>query len=77
MGVRVLSGDQTGYAYVENISLDEMLTAARTAARIANGAAGKGPAKLTEEPIINNYYGVQTPLGRDCRQPENALPAKN
>ena len=61
MGVRVLSGDQTGYAYVENISLAEMLTAARTAARIANGAAGKGPAKLTEEPIINNYYGVQTP----------------
>ena len=61
MGVRVLSGDQTGYAYVENISLDEMLTAARTAARIANGAAGKGPAKLTEEPIVNNFYGVQTP----------------
>ena len=41
MGVRVPSGDQTGYAYVENISLDEMLTTARTAARIANGAAGK------------------------------------
>ena len=33
MGVRVLSGDQTGYAYVENVSLDEMLKAARTAAR--------------------------------------------
>ena len=32
MGVRVLSGDQTGYAYVENVSLDEMLKAARTAA---------------------------------------------
>ena len=61
MGVRVLSGDQTGYAYVENISLDEMLKAARTAARIANGAAGKGPAKLTEELIVNNFYGVQTP----------------
>ena len=25
MGGRVLSGDQTGYAYVENITLDEML----------------------------------------------------
>ena len=61
MGVRVLAGDQTGYAYVENISLDEMLKAARTAARIANGAAGKGPAKLTEELIVNNFYGVQTP----------------
>ncbi len=61
MGVRVLSGDRTGYAYVENITLDEMLKAARTAARIADGAAGKGPARLTEEPIVNNYYGVQTP----------------
>lgn len=61
MGVRVLSGDQTGYAYVENITLDEMLKAARTAARIADGAAGKGPARLTEEPIVRNYYGVQTP----------------
>ena len=61
MGVRVVAGDQTGYAYVENISLDEMLKAARTAARIADSTAGKGPAKLTEEPIINNFYGVQTP----------------
>ena len=39
MGVRVLAGDQTGYAYVENVTLDEMLKAARTAARIATGSA--------------------------------------
>ena len=32
MGVRVLAGDQTGYAYVENVTLDEMLKAARTVA---------------------------------------------
>ena len=61
MGVRVLAGDQTGYAYVENVTIDEMLKAARTAARIANGSAGKAPANLTEEPIQHNYYGVQTP----------------
>ena len=61
MGVRVLAGDQTGYAYVENVTLDEMLKAARTAARIATGSAGKAPVALTEEPIPNNYYGVQTP----------------
>ena len=61
MGVRVLAGDQTGYAYVENVTLDEMLKAARTAARIATGSAGKAPVNLTEEPIINNYYGIQTP----------------
>ena len=37
MGVRVLAGDQSGYAYVENVTLDDMLPAARTAARIASG----------------------------------------
>ena len=48
MGVRVLSGDQSGYAYVEGVTLEEMLRAARTAARIASsGRAGK-PVGLTE-----------------------------
>jgi TldD protein len=61
MGVRVLSGDQTGYAYVENISLEEMLKAARTAARIANSSPGKAPVNLTEKAVANNYYTIQTP----------------
>jgi TldD protein len=61
MGVRVLSGDQTGYAYVENITPDEMLKAARTAARIANTNFGKTPANLTEKTVTNNYYTVQIP----------------
>ncbi|MDR1938013.1 MAG: TldD/PmbA family protein [Tannerellaceae bacterium] len=61
MGVRVLSGDQTGYAYVENISLQDMLNAARTAARIANANAGKAPVNLTEKPVTNNYYTVRIP----------------
>lgn len=60
MGVRVLSGDQTGYAYVESITLDEMLKAARTAARIADGTKGSAPANLTETPILNNYYTIKT-----------------
>ncbi len=62
VGVRVLAGDQTGYAYVENISLDEMLKAARTAARIASGTtAVQTPANLTEEMVQHNYYGINTP----------------
>lgn len=62
MGVRVLSGDQTGYAYVENITLDEMLKAARTAARIAdNSNANKTIAALTEVKPNGSYYDVQTP----------------
>ena len=59
MGVRVLSGDQTGYAYVEQITLDEMLKAARTAARIAESATPKAPAGLTDVSLKYNYYAVE------------------
>jgi TldD protein len=62
MGVRVLAGDQTGYAYIENITLDEMLKAARTAARIATGStATNTPINLTEKSILQDYYSVSTP----------------
>jgi TldD protein len=62
VGVRVLAGDQTGYAYVENVTMDDMLKAARTAARIALGSQAGIVAPLTEKPITNNYYAVRTPL---------------
>ena len=60
MGVRVLSGDQTGYAYVENVTLEEMLKAAHTAARIANGNAATAPVKLSELKPSLDLYHVQT-----------------
>ena len=54
MGVRVLAGDQSGYAYVEGVTLEEMLRAARTAARIASsGKAGK-PVAFKEKTIERN-----------------------
>lgn len=61
MGVRVLVGDQSGYAYVENVTLDEMLKAARTAARIASGSKGHNPVGLTEKTLKKNYYSIVTP----------------
>lgn len=61
VGVRVLSGDQTGYAYVENVTLDEMLKAARTAARIASGYQKVKPVNLTEKSVTRNYYAISTP----------------
>ncbi len=60
MGVRVIAGDQTGYAYVENITTDEMLRAARTAARIATGSPRSMTAALLEKPVKDNRYQVQT-----------------
>jgi len=61
MGVRVLAGDQTGYAYVEELTLEEMMKAARTAARIASENTGKKPLNLTEEKISDSFYSVKTP----------------
>ncbi|MHB9056753.1 MAG: TldD/PmbA family protein, partial [Paludibacteraceae bacterium] len=61
MGVRVLAGDQSGYAYVENITLAEMLRAARTAARIASSNKYGKILALKEKPIQNNYYAITSP----------------
>lgn len=62
MGVRVLSGDQTGYAYVEGVSMDEMLRAARTAARIAtSGQAASLPVGLTAQRLATSRYPIAQP----------------
>jgi len=57
VGIRVVSGDQTGYAYVENVTVNEMLNAARTASRIASGSAKTPPVKV-DEPTFRNYYPI-------------------
>ncbi|MEA5080695.1 MAG: TldD/PmbA family protein [Dysgonamonadaceae bacterium] len=58
VGIRVLAGDQTGYAYVENVDLEDMLKAAQTAARIASGNKKTAPVAMKGLPIIKNYYPV-------------------
>ncbi|MDR0311679.1 MAG: TldD/PmbA family protein [Acidobacteriota bacterium] len=60
VGIRVVAGDQTGYAYVENVSMDEMLKAARTASRIASGSAKTPPVKVDEMEFRNRYPVVNS-----------------
>lgn len=61
VGVRVLAGDQTGYAYVESTALDDMLNAARTAARIASSSSTKTiPPFSLKTPAINRYPVLRT-----------------
>ncbi len=43
-GIRVLSGDQTGYAFTEELDEKSLLAAASTAAAIASGSPAAGPA---------------------------------
>jgi TldD protein len=49
-GIRVLSGERTGYAYTDNLSPDRLLHAARTAALIASGPAKQPVQGFTEAP---------------------------
>jgi TldD protein len=57
VGIRVVSGDQQGYAFVENVTTDEMMKAARVASRIANGSAKVPPVKVDEK-VFKNYYPI-------------------
>ncbi|MBK9262770.1 MAG: TldD/PmbA family protein [Polyangiaceae bacterium] len=43
VGVRVVRGDQTGYAFTEELTRDAILRAAKTAAAVADGPARPGP----------------------------------
>ncbi len=54
-GIRVLSGERTGYAYTDDLSADRLLRAARTAALIASGPAKQSVANLEERPSQNLY----------------------
>jgi TldD protein len=51
-GIRVVSGERTGYAYTDDLSSDRLLRAARTAALIASG-----PAKE----LISGFRKTETP----------------
>jgi TldD protein len=59
VGIRVVIGDQTGYAYTENITLNEMINAARTASRIAAGSTPGVSADLTEKTFVNKYPVIE------------------
>jgi TldD protein len=55
LGVRVLRGDATGYAYTEELSSERMLEAARTAAQIASSGAAPGPIAVSALTLPDFY----------------------
>lgn len=58
VGVRVVVGDQTGYAFSEDLTLEAMKKAARTAAGIATGSTKSvAPQNVTLQPTAA-YYDV-------------------
>ena len=54
-GVRVISGERTGYAYTDDLAPEKVLHAARTAALIASGPAQSPVVSLKEQPHTSLY----------------------
>jgi TldD protein len=59
-GIRVLSGERTGYAYTDDLAPAKILRAARTAALIASGPAQQ-PVQGFKESAAHQLYQVSTP----------------
>lgn len=57
VGIRVLKGDQTGFAYSETVTLEAMMNAAKMAASIANRGNGFDPERTIEK-IPADYYRI-------------------
>jgi TldD protein len=58
LGVRVLRGDATGYAYTEELSDARMMEAARTAAQIASSGASPGPV-VVRPLLLPSFYPIE------------------
>ena len=55
LGVRVMKGDATGYAYCEELSFEAMKRAAETAAQIAAGGSPVAPQKVAMRSAPDRY----------------------
>jgi TldD protein len=70
VGLRVVVGDQTGYAFTEDLSLESMLAAARTAATIAHGGKVVSPVAF-EHTLPGQLLRPGAPVGRRRRHPQD------
>jgi TldD protein len=62
VGIRVLSGEKTGYAYSDNLEMKSLLQAAQVAAQIAEGPGVERPVRVTAQPAPV-YYRIGNPPG--------------
>ena len=62
LGVRARNGDAIGYAFTEDLSIEAMVRAAKTAAEIASSKPSRTPVDL-KSLDLPSYYPVQQPWG--------------
>jgi TldD protein len=75
-GVRVVKGDQTGYAFTEDLTLEALKNAASTAAAIADGPATEAPKAFRADPGPAGKFPDRYKLVRSWEEvrPEEKLP---
>lgn len=62
VGIRVMKGDATGYAYVQELTPEAMSHAARTAAQIASGGKSPPPVELRSRELPQRYASTSHSL---------------
>ena len=62
VGVRVIIGDKTGYAYTDEIAFDSIRRAAETASHIARSGVGLDVLGVNATPNRMNLYPVEIPV---------------
>ena len=62
VGVRVITGDKTGYAYTDDIAFDAIRRAAETASHIARSGGSKELTGVNATPTKWNSYPVAVPV---------------
>ena len=65
VGVRVISGERTGYAYCDEITADAIRKAALTAAHIADSGARVGPVNVSATQPRHDLYAVTQQAGEE------------
>jgi len=62
VGVRVIAGDKTGYAYTEEIAIESIRQAAATASFIARTGGTTEPLGVNATANLHDLYKVETPV---------------
>lgn len=65
LGIRVLSGEKTGYGYTNDLSFEKIKKAALTAASIASSRTTRNVSSFSSTPIQHNFYPVKRPVHKE------------
>ncbi len=77
LGIRVISGERTGYGYTNDFSLEKIKKAALTAASIADTSPKRDASSLAPARFNHNYYPVGESLHKEPLEKKISLVKKS